>query len=78
MDSYGIEATSKRNNKTHIIGEFKSFEDAEYFLEWELNQFETLNARVIKHTEKTSMEAIFTDRVDDFFDYKPPSWNSQI
>ena len=75
MGSYGIEAASKRDGKTHIIGEFESFEDAEYFLEWELNQFEILNARVIEHTEKTSAEAIFKDRVDDFFDYKPPSWD---
>lgn len=78
VDSYGIEAVSKRNGKTCIIGEFESFEDAEYFLEWDLNQFETLNAKVIRHTEKTSMKAIFLDHLRDFFDYKPHSWESQI
>ncbi|MGA9188283.1 MAG: hypothetical protein WB014_06895 [Methanosarcina sp.] len=66
------------NGKTYLIGNFESFEDTIDFLEWELNQFETLNARVIRHTEKTSMEALFTDRVEDFFCHKTHSWDSQI
>lgn len=51
----------KVNGETYLIGNFKIFEDAREFLEWKLNYFETLNVRVIRHTERTSMEAIFID-----------------
>ncbi len=78
IDSYGVEATSKADSKTYIIGNFESFEEAQDFIEWELNHFETLNARVIRHTERTSMEALFIEVIDRCFDYKPPSWESQI
>jgi hypothetical protein len=64
--------------KTYIIGNFESFEDSRDFLEWELNHFETLNAKVIRNTERTSMEAIFTDILERFFYHKPPSRDSQI
>lgn len=73
IDSYGIEAASTADGKTYLIGNFESFEDAKDFLEWELNHFEAINAKVIRHTERTSMEAIFTDRIEDFFHHKPPS-----
>ncbi|MDY0143169.1 MAG: winged helix-turn-helix domain-containing protein [Bacteroidales bacterium] len=78
IDSYGIEAASTADGETYLIGNFESFEDAKDFLKSELNHFETVNARIIRHTERTSMEAIFTDRIEDFFYHKPPSWDSQI
>ncbi|KKG73863.1 winged helix-turn-helix domain-containing protein [Methanosarcina mazei] len=78
IDSYGIEAASTADGETYLIGNFESFEDAKDFLKSELNHFETVSARIIRHTERTSEEAIFTDRVEDFFYHKPPSWDSQI
>nr|WP_255350281.1 MULTISPECIES: helix-turn-helix domain-containing protein [unclassified Methanosarcina] len=78
IDSYGIEAASTADGETYLIGNFESFEDAKDFLEWELNHFETTNARIIRHTERTSMEAIFTDILEMFFYHKPYSRDSQI
>ncbi|AAM29968.1 winged helix-turn-helix domain-containing protein [Methanosarcina mazei] len=78
IDFYGIEAASTADGETYLIGNFESFEDAKDFLKSELNHFETVNTRIIRHTERTSEEAIFTDRVEDFFYHKPPSWDSQI
>jgi hypothetical protein len=61
------------DGKTYLIGNFESFEDVRDFLEWELNHFETLNARVIRNTERTSIEAIVTEILERFFYHKPPS-----
>ena len=60
IDSYGIEAASTANGETYLIGNFESFEDAKDFLEWELNHFETTNARIIRHTERTSLISPFS------------------
>jgi|GEM_PF-2258760 len=78
IDSYGIEVSSTVDGETYLIGNFESFEDAKDFLNSELNHFETGNARIIRHTERTSGEALFTDRLERFFYHKPPSWDSQI
>ena len=60
IDSYGIEAASTANGETYLIGNFESFEDAKDFLESELNHFETVNARIIRHTERTSLISPFS------------------
>ncbi|MEL7663227.1 MAG: winged helix-turn-helix domain-containing protein [Methanosarcina mazei] len=78
IDSYGIEADSTADGETYLIGNFESLEDAKDFLKSELNHFETANERIIRHTERTSEEAIFTDHIERFFYHKPPSWDSQI